>query len=221
MIPEPRKHATRVVPPAPAYRNGFASALLLFVAAVISGCGAAPVVQSGASDTPAAPAATADVGDYRISPEDVLAVSVWGEEDLTREVTVRPDGGFSFPLIGDTRAAGMTASDLAARLGESLSEFIPDAEVNVAVKQIKGLKVFVTGQVKKPGQYLVGRYVDVLQALTLAGGLTPFADRRNVRILRRTDAGEQIFNFDYQRVQRGQSLEQNIILLPGDTVIVP
>ena len=124
-------------------------------------------------------------------------------------------------LVGNLSAAGKTAPELEAALKARLAEFIPDAVVSVSVKEIRGLKIFVTGQVRKPGQFLVGRYVDVLQALTLAGGLSPFADKRNIRIIRRSNGDETVFTFNYNEVQKGARLEQNILLLPGDTVIVP
>lgn len=158
---------------------------------------------------------------YRISPEDILSISVWREPELQREVTVRPDGGISFPLIGNTLAAGKTTTELQGDITESLSEFVPNAEVSVSVLKINGLKIFVTGKVAKPGQYLVGRYVDVLQALTLAGGLTPFADAKNIRVLRRVNGQDKVFDFNYSAVGRGSDLQQNILLKSGDTVVVP
>jgi len=185
--------------------------LLLLLAA----CSTAPSAQTAALDT------QAEVDGYRISPEDVLNISVWREPELQREVIVRPDGGISFPLLGNVMAADKTPSELEADITKGIAEYIPEAVVTVSVTQIKGLKVFVTGQVKKPGQFLIGRYVDVLQALTLAGGVTPFADKRNIRILRRSNDGEKVFLFDYNAVQKGNALEQNILLKPGDTVVVP
>ena len=189
--------------------------------AALTGCASSS--NSGASPTAGSATATAagSANEYRISPEDVIEVSVWNEPNLQRTVVVRPDGGISFPLIGNIEAAGRTAVELQDDITGAIEEYVPDASVTVTVQEIKGLKIFVTGQVKKPGQYLIGRYVDVLQALTLAGGLTPFADRRNIRVLRRMGAQEQVFDFDYSQVQRGEALSQNILLQPGDTVIVP
>ena len=158
---------------------------------------------------------------YRISPEDVLEISVWREEDLQRELTVRPDGGISFPLVGDTQAANLTPSQLEDKITEKLSKYIPDAVVTVSVVRVQGLRVYVNGKVRNPGQFLVGRYIDVLQALTLAGGLTPFADRKNIKILRRVEGRESVLKFNFDQVERGVNLEQNVILRSDDTVVVP
>ena len=102
-----------------------------------------------------------------------------------------------------------------------LQEYIPDAVVTVSVLEIRGLRIYVSGNVTSPGQYTVGRYVDVLQAITLAGGLNPFADRNSIRVIRRKDGGEEVFRFNYGQVQRGVNLEQNILLQPDDVVVVP
>lgn len=158
---------------------------------------------------------------YQIAPEDVLEVSVWREPELQRQVVVRPDGGISLPLVGDVQAAGLTPSELEETVQKGLSEFIPDAVVNVSVIQLKGLRVYVTGQVRRPGQYEVGRYIDVLQAITLAGGFTPFANQKKVRIIRKSGGTEEVFNFNYREVERGRNLEQNIRLRSDDIVVVP
>jgi len=158
---------------------------------------------------------------YRISPEDVLEISVWKEEDLQREVIVRPDGGISFPLVGDIQAAGKTTEELQQDITGSLETYIPDAVVTVSVVELRGMRVYVSGKVRNPGQFVVGRYIDVLQAITLAGGLTPFADQNDIHVIRRTEQGEQVFDFDYKAVQRGRKLEQNIRLESDDIVVVP
>jgi polysaccharide export outer membrane protein len=158
---------------------------------------------------------------YRISAEDLLEISVWKEEDLQGEVIVRPDGGISFPLVGDIQAAGKTTSQLEADIAERLRVYIPDAVVTVSVLELRGLRIYVSGSVENPGQYTVGRYVDVLQAITLAGGLTPFANERDIRVIRREDGREKVYHFDYRQVQRGRNLEQNILLEPDDVVVVP
>ncbi len=169
----------------------------------------------------AEPTPTKDSPPYRISPEDVLEISVWGEEDLQRQVVVRPDGGVSFPLAGNVQAAGKTTEELEAAITERLQTYIPDAVVTASVQELNGLRIYVSGNVESPGQYTVGRYVDVLQAITLAGGLTPFADAGDIRILRREDGREQVYHFNYRDVQRGRNLEQNILLQPDDVVMVP
>jgi polysaccharide export outer membrane protein len=160
-------------------------------------------------------------GDYEIGPEDVLGISVWKEQDLQREVLVRPDGWITFPLVGNLKAAGRTAYELEQEIRLKLRKFIPDPVVTVSVLKIQGLKIFVLGRVGKPGEYMVGRYVDVLQALTLAGGLTPFAKESQIKIVRKQDNKEVVIPFDYSEVKHGRQLNQNIKLKSGDTIIVP
>ena len=160
-------------------------------------------------------------GQYLISPEDVLEISVWREEDMSREVVVRPDGGISFPLAGDLKAAGKTPMKLQSDITERLKKYIPDAVVTVSVTQVQGLRIYVTGKVRSPGQFRIGRYIDVLQALTLAGGLTPFADQSDIHIMRRTKNRIEVIPFNYGQVEKGKNLEQNIILQTDDVVVVP
>ena len=160
-------------------------------------------------------------GDYEIGPEDVLDISVWREKDLQREVLVRPDGWLTFPLVGNVEAAGKTPQQLENEIRQRLRKFIPEPVVTVTVKKIQGLKIFVMGRVGKPGEYMVGRYVDVLQALTLAGGLTPFAKEDKIKVVRKQGGKEQVIPFDYSEVKRGKRLEQNITLRSGDVVVVP
>jgi len=167
----------------------------------------------GAGDAPG--------GDYTIGPEDLLQIDVWKEKDLQREVLVRPDGWITFPLVGNISAKGKTAQQVQDEISTRLRKYIPDPDVSVSVKKVAGYKIFVIGKVGKPGEFSVGRYVDVLQALTLAGGLTPFADDGNIRILRREDGKDTVLHFDYSDVRKGRHLEQNIILKSGDTIVVP
>jgi polysaccharide export outer membrane protein len=166
-------------------------------------------------------AGNAPGGDYTIGPEDLLQIDVWKEKDLQREVLVRPDGWITFPLVGNIEAKGKTAQQVQDEISSRLRKYIPDPDVTVSVKKVAGYKIFVIGKVGKPGEFSVGRYVDVLQALTLAGGLTPFADDSNIRILRRQGGKDAVFHFDYSDVRKGRNLEQNIILRSGDTVVVP
>ena len=159
--------------------------------------------------------------DYRIAAEDVLDVSVWREPELQRQVIVRPDGGISLPLVGNIQAAGRTPAELEETILEKLTTYIPDAVVTVSVLELRGLRVYVTGNVRSPGQFEVGRYIDVLQAITLAGGFTPFADKGDVQIIRRVDGRETVLKFDYNQVERGRNLHQNIRLQTDDVVLVP
>lgn len=167
------------------------------------------------------PAAQATQG-YLIGPEDLLFISVWQEPELQREVRVRPDGGISFPLAGNVDVAGKTVQEVTDIITERVQRFIPAAVVTVSVQQVAGYNIFVIGQVNRPGSFRLGRYVDVMQALTLAGGLTPFANADDITIRRRTpDGRESVFEFDYGAVQSGDNIEQNIVLQSGDVVVVP
>ena len=160
-------------------------------------------------------------GEYEIGPEDLLEIHVWKEKDLQREVLVRPDGWLTFPLVGNVSAKGKTAQQLQEEIATRLRKYIPDPNVSVSVKKVAGYKIFIIGRVNKPGEFVVGRFIDVIQALTLAGGLTPFADDDNIRILRKEDGKETVILFDYADVKKGRRLEQNIMLKSGDVIIVP
>ncbi len=158
---------------------------------------------------------------YTLGPEDVLLISVWKDEQLTREVVVRPDGMISFPLVGDVPAEGRTVEDLRMDLAKRLIKYIPAVNLTVAVIKPLSYKVYVVGRVAKPGEFLVGHYTDVLQALSLAGGLTPFAAENDIKVVRRVTGQQQTFPFRYGDVRKGLELEQNIILQRGDVVMVP
>jgi len=173
-------------------------------------------VALGAQETPPA----VDPG-YRLGAEDVMLVSVWKDEQLTREVVVRPDGMFSFPLVGDIQAEERTVEEIRADLVKRLTKYIPNPNVSVAVMKVLSYKVYVVGRVTKPGEYLIGHYTDVLQALSLAGGLTPFAAENDIKVIRRLKGQQQVFLFRYGDLRKGQGLEQNILLQRGDVVMVP
>lgn len=158
---------------------------------------------------------------YQLQPEDVLEVSVWKEEGLKKEVLVRPDGGFSFPLVGELQAAGKTTAQLQLEITQRLEKFIPDPVVSVAILKIAGNRIFVIGKVNKPGEFPAGRYVDILQVLSMAGGLTPFAAENRIKVLRKENGKEIVFPFRYSDVKKGENLQQNIQLQGGDVVVVP
>jgi polysaccharide export outer membrane protein len=158
---------------------------------------------------------------YLLGPEDVLQISVWKDENLDREVVVRPDGMISFPLVGDVPAEGKTVEELRADLVKRLTRYIPNPHASVAVIKVVSYKIYVLGRVNKAGEYLVGHYTDVLQALSLAGGLTPFAAENDIKIIRRVTGKQQVFHFRYSDVRKGKDLEQNILLQRGDVVMVP
>jgi polysaccharide biosynthesis/export protein len=158
---------------------------------------------------------------YTIKPGDTLAVSVWKEPDLQGQVLVRPDGIFSFPLVGDVDARNKTTTDINKLLLERLKKYISDPVVTVSVQEIKGNKIYVIGQVNKPGEFIVNPRVDVMQALSMAGGTTPFAALGDIMILRRSTEGQKSIPFKYTDVIRGRNLQQNIELQAGDVVVVP
>jgi len=158
---------------------------------------------------------------YRLGAEDIMLVSVWKDEQLTREVVVRPDGMFSFPLVGDIQAEDRTVEDIRGDLAKRLTKYIPNPSVSVAVTKVISYKVYVVGRVNKPGEYLIGHYTDVLQALSLAGGLTPFAAENDIKVMRRVRKEQYAIPFRYGDLRKGRDLEQNIILQRGDVVMVP
>jgi len=158
---------------------------------------------------------------YKLQPGDVLQVVVWKETDLQSEVLIRPDGGISFALAGDLHAAGRTTDELRSELETRVRKLVPGAVVTVAVKAANGNRVFVIGKVNRPGDFALNRPIDVMQALGLAGGTTPFADTNSIRVLHRDGAHQSSVRFRYTDVAQGRNLEQNILLQSGDTVIVP
>jgi polysaccharide export outer membrane protein len=158
---------------------------------------------------------------YEIGPEDGLEISVWKDDSLKQAVLVRPDGGISFPLAGDLRVAGMTAAQVRDELVKRLTRFMPEPVVNVSVVRVASYRIYVLGRVNKPGDFTVGRQVDVLQALSMAGGMTPFASEDGIRIIRKIDGRPVSIAFDYSKVRRGEDLSQNISLKSGDVLLVP
>jgi polysaccharide export outer membrane protein len=159
---------------------------------------------------------------YKIGPGDVLRISVWKEEGMDQEILVKPDGGITFPLAGDIAASGYTTQDLTNSLVSKLKKYIPNPVVTVSVLQTVSNKIFVVGKVNRPGEFKATSYMDVLQALSLAGGVTPFAESDAIKIIRRDAGGRtKTFDFDYDEVVSGESMDMNIILEAGDTIVVP
>ena len=158
---------------------------------------------------------------YRVQPGDLLTVSVWKEEALQGEALVRPDGGLSFPLVGDISATGKSVAELTQEFTTRLERYIPSPVVTILVKQINGNHVYVVGKVNHPGEFPFSRPVDVMQALALAGGTTPYAALNDIVILRRENALLSAIRFRYGDVERGRALDQDVLLRSGDTVVVP
>ena len=158
---------------------------------------------------------------YLIGPGDILSISVWKEEGMELEVLVRPDGEITFPLAGEINAGGLSTKELSDVLVEKLKKYIPQPSVTVSVLKSVSNKIYVIGKVNRPGEFTATGYMDVLQALTMAGGLTPYADSDEIKIIRRTKTGTKMKLFDYDEVVSGERLDMNIILQAGDTVVVP
>ena len=156
---------------------------------------------------------------YVIGPDDVLSIVFWRDKDMSSQVTVRPDGKITLPLLDDVQAAGLTPTDLRAQLAAESKRFFENAHVTVVVQQINSLKVFITGLVAKPGPYPLTAPTTVLQLISMAGGLKDFADSKNITIVRTNGRQTSTFQFNYREI--GRNLSQNIELKPGDTVVVP
>ncbi len=168
------------------------------------------------------PALAGTASPYLIQPGDVLDISVWKEPDLQRQrVLVRPDGAISFPLVGDLEARGHSVPQLAQMLTQKLSAYLPDPVVTVTIREMSGNRIYVLGQVNRPGDFVVTRPISVLQALAMAGGLTAYADEKGIRVLRGNGPDQVSVPFNYKEVEQGERLEQNIVLQPGDIVMVP
>jgi polysaccharide export outer membrane protein len=170
---------------------------------------------------PELPAGVTPPPGFTIGPDDVLLVMFWREKDLSAEVAVRPDGKITLPLLNDVQAAGLTTDQLRERLMEAANKFVEDPSVTVAVKQINSRKVYITGQVGKPGTYPLTGPTTVLQLIAVAGGLADFAKKEDIVVMRTEGGKTMTFKFNYKDVTKGKKLEQNIELKPGDTVVVP
>ena len=158
---------------------------------------------------------------YKIGPGDKLEISVWRDKDLTHEIVVPPDNIISFPLIGDIDATGLSVTELRKVITERLYEYLPDASVNVMLKEISSMKAYVIGKVNNPGVFPIMMDTSVMQLLSMAKGLNPFASERDIHIIRQEGSKIKKIKFDYNEVLRGHHLEQNIFLKRGDVIIVP
>ena len=158
---------------------------------------------------------------YKIGPNDILNIFVWKEAELTRDVTVMPDGKITYPLIGEITAQGMTASELKKVITDKLQSFVTAPEVTVIVKESRSQVVYTIGKLMKPGPYPLAPGMTVMQALSAAGGFAEWADPKNILIIRKEGGKETHLRFNYKEFTSGEKLEQNILLKPGDTVVVP
>lgn len=178
--------------------------------------------QSAPANTATAAAArvAAATAEYTIGPEDVLDISVWKNPELSRKVPVRPDGKVSMPLINDIQAAGLTPSELREQLAKRLAEFVPSAEVAVIVSEVQSLKVAVVGAVKTPGRFMLKSPATVLECIALAQGLTEFAARDRIVVLRQNGNTTTRIPFNYSKIADANG-QDNFFVRPGDIIVVP
>ena len=196
--------------------------ILISCAALSASLGAqsAPQPQSvGASvAAPAVPVVLPK--DYVIGAQDVLNVVFWSAKELSAEVLVRPDGKISLPILNDLPAAGMTPEQLAGEIAKAATKFVRDPSATVIVKEVNSRKVYVVGEVSKPGPIVLGSEMNVLQAIGEAGGFLETAKKGDVVVVRTENGKERRYKFNYNEVVRGKNVEQNIRLLPGDTILI-
>jgi len=186
-------------------------------------------VQAGAQTSSASAPASASASSadkphddsFVIGNDDVLAINVWKEPDISRSIPVRSDGKISLPLVGEVQAAGLTPLKLEKDIAEKLKNFISEPEVTVMVQQVNSQKFNILGQVTKPGSYVIANSPTVLDAIALAGGFRDFAKKKSIYVLRHSASGESRLTFNYKEVSEGKNMAQNVKLQPGDTIIVP
>ena len=182
---------------------------------------AATAKPSPAAAAPVLPAGVATPNGYVIGPDDQLSIVYWREKDLSADVVVRPDGLISLPLLNDVKASGLTPEQLRVAITQGASKFVEEPTVSVVVKAINSRKVFITGQVAKPGPFPLSGPTTVLQLISLAGGVAEYAKKSEIVVLRNENGKQTTFPFNYEQVMKRKNLGQNIELQPGDTVIVP
>jgi polysaccharide export outer membrane protein len=167
------------------------------------------------------PTGESDKKGYVIGPGDVLDISVWKDETLEKVVTVLPDGKIFFPLIGEAEASGKTVPELKKEIEEKLSLFVPDPTLSIVVQKAQSMLIYVIGKVNNPGRFELNTYINVMQALSMAGGLNAYAKKSKIKIFREVEGKTEIFEFNYDKVSQGSNLEQNIRLKKGDLIVVP
>ena len=198
--------------------------LMLLPASVFaqSGSGADSGAANSAKTAPAAPtAAKPHDATFIIGNDDVLAINVWKEPDISRSIPVRSDGKISLPLVGEVQAAGQTPAALEKDIASKLKNYISEPEVTVMVQQVNSQKFNILGQVVRPGAYVIANSPTVLDAIALAGGFRDFAKQKSIYVLRQGPDGETRLPFNYKEVAQGKNMSQNVKLQPRDTIIVP
>jgi polysaccharide export outer membrane protein len=207
--------------------------LLLILAAVV--CLPTAQAQDAPKQVPANPAPqNSDVAakansaatgvvdaDYKIGPQDMVRVDVWKEPEISRTIPVRPDGKISLPLLNDVQASGLTAIQLGNAIRDGLTKYLNSPQVTVTVTEINSRRVYITGEVLRAGALSLLPNMTVLQALSSAGGFTQFAKLKGIYVLRNEDGKQTKLPFNYKEVVKGKNQDQNILLLPGDVIVVP
>ena len=197
------------------------SAALFMLAPIVSAQQASPSAKSVAAP-PAIRPVSAAPSDYVIGPEDVLQVSVWKNETLSRVVPVRPDGKISLPLLHDIQASGLTAMQLRDKISKALGEFMPNPEVSVIVTDVRSYRVSVMGEVQRPGVLLLRSSTTIMEAIAMAGGFRDFASPSKIVVVRKNSNGQtEKIPFNYNRAIRAGEAEDNIVLKTGDVIVVP
>lgn len=183
-----------------------------------------PTPSVAAPAVPAVPAplpVLAAIPDYLIGTEDVLSIDFWRDKEMSAQVTVRPDGKITLPLLNEVRAAGLTPSQLKDVLVAESKKYVEDPNVTVVVKEVKSRKVFITGEIEKPGPYPLLAPMTVMQLIVVAGGLKDFAHSDKIAIMRNENGKATSYRFNYKELAKNKNLKQNLELKPGDIVIVP
>jgi polysaccharide export outer membrane protein len=197
-----------------------AQCLLLLSFFVMLNVSAVPAKQENKQSEPSAPTNPTD-REYRIGPQDVLRIDVWKEPEISRTTPVRPDGRISLPLLNDVQAAGLTPTQLANLITDGLKKYVTNPQVTVGVTEINSRRVYVTGEVLKPGAFPLQAGMTVLQALTVSGGFTQFARIKGIYVLRTEDGKQVKHPFNYKDVVSGKHPEFNIVIQSGDVIVVP
>jgi polysaccharide export outer membrane protein len=183
--------------------------------------GAKPVPAVAPEKTADSPSAASNPSGYRIGEQDLLNITVWKEPELSGSVVVRPDGKITLPLVNDIHAAGLSPDELRELITERLHPFLTVPEVTVAVREINSRKVYVIGQIAHEGSYRINSTTTVLQIIAEAGGLNEFANRKRIYLLRKENGAQIRLNFNYDKVVKGKDPSQDVLLRPGDTIVVP
>ena len=201
---------------------GMALFFLMITGCAHQGAGTPPAsaVKPAPEQTIIMKPAAISAADYAIGPGDILEISVWKNQDLTRQVVVLPDGTISFPLVGRFTAGGKSVAQLKTEMEKKITRYVPEPDLTIIVQQVNSMVVYVIGKVNRPGHIPLNRNISVLQALSMAGGLNIFADPQSIQIVRKGDTSTMIIPFNYKAATEDNIMEGNIQLQRGDVVVV-